>query len=104
MASPQEYLVGVYYFAGWWPQSPNKWTTAGRDWRPDYPGRIPILGQYNDQATMNREILAAAGHGVDFFQILLLIYAWNEFGEGGILAPTAGEKEMKLEVVREVFK
>jgi hypothetical protein len=34
---------------------------------------------------------------------MLLIYAWNEFGEGGIVAPTRGEKEMKLEVVREVF-
>ncbi len=34
---------------------------------------------------------------------MLLIYAWNEFGEGGILAPTRGEKEMKLEAVREVF-
>ena len=34
---------------------------------------------------------------------MLLIYAWNEFGEGGIIAPTQGEKEMKLEVIREVF-
>ena len=69
-ASPRDYLVGVYYFAGWWQKSPNKWTTAGHDWRPDYPGRIPTLGQYNDQQTMDQEILAAANHGVDFFQIL----------------------------------
>ena len=34
---------------------------------------------------------------------MLLIYAWNEFGEGGMVAPTAGEKTMKLEVVQEVF-
>jgi len=34
---------------------------------------------------------------------MLLIYAWNEFGEGGIMAPTQGEKEMKPEAVREVF-
>ena len=34
---------------------------------------------------------------------MLLIYAWNEFGEGGIMAPTRGEKEMKLEGVRDVF-
>jgi len=34
---------------------------------------------------------------------MLLIYAWNEFGEGGITAPTRGEKQMKLEAVREVF-
>lgn len=70
MASSADYLVGVYYFAGWWPKSTNNWTTAGHDWRPDYPGRIPILGQFNDQATMDREILVAASHGVDFFQIL----------------------------------
>jgi hypothetical protein len=34
---------------------------------------------------------------------MLLIYAWNEFGEGGIMAPTRGDKDMKLEAVREVF-
>ena len=70
MASRGDYLVGVEYFAGWWQKSPNKWTIGGCDWRPDYPGRIPLLGQYNDQETMDREILAASSHGVDFFQIL----------------------------------
>ncbi len=70
-SSPRnEYLVGIYYFAGWWQKSPNKWETEGHDWRPDYPGRVPLLGEYNNQATMDREILAAASHGVDFFQIL----------------------------------
>lgn len=34
---------------------------------------------------------------------MFLIYAWNEFGEGGIMAPTQGEKEMKLDAVKEVF-
>ena len=63
-------LVGVYYFAGWWEKSPNKWETGGRDWRLDYPERIPVLGQYNNQETMDREIIAASNHGVDFFQIL----------------------------------
>ncbi len=74
----QEYLVGVYYFAGWWQKSPNKWETAGRDWRQDYPQRIPLLGEHNDQATMDGEIIAAATHGVDFFQIL-----W--YPNGGLL-------------------
>ncbi len=64
------YLVGIYYFAGWWKESPNKWETGDHDWRADYPERIPLLGEYNDQATMDREILAASSHGVDFFQIL----------------------------------
>jgi len=36
-------------------------------------------------------------------QKMLLIYAWNEFGEGGFVAPTKGDKEMKLEAVHEVF-
>lgn len=68
-------LVGVNYFAGWWEELPNKWHGQGwraddPDWRPKYPGRVPLLGEYNDQATMDREILAAASHGVDFFAIL----------------------------------
>ncbi len=68
--SPPEYLVGAYYFAGWWREQPNKWTTAGHDWRADWPGRVPLLGEYNDQETIDREIVAAADHGVNFFQIL----------------------------------
>lgn len=31
------------------------------------------------------------------------IYAWNEFGEGGIMAPTRGDGYMKVEVLQEVF-
>ncbi|MBP6963932.1 MAG: hypothetical protein KBC96_05945 [Armatimonadetes bacterium] len=65
-----EYLVGVYYFAGWWRDLPNKWNVGGRDWRADFPARVPTLGEYNTQLTMNREIIAASSHGVDFFQIL----------------------------------
>ena len=70
LAESREYLVGVYYFAGWWRQTPNKWMVDGHDWRPDYPGRVPTLGEYNELSTMDREIAVAASHGVDFFQIL----------------------------------
>jgi hypothetical protein len=70
LVSHNDYLVGIYYFAGWWQKSPSKWVTTGRDWRLDYPDRIPLLGEYNHQATMDREIIAASGHGVSFFQIL----------------------------------
>jgi len=71
-------LVGINYFAGWWKPFPNKWhrhkssldTDQGQDWRPDFPERVPLLGQYNDQETMDKEIVAAADHGVDFFPIL----------------------------------
>lgn len=63
-------LVGAYYFAGWWEPLPNKYAPHGKDWREDYPERVPVLGQYNDQPTMDKEIVAAAEFGVDFFQIL----------------------------------
>jgi hypothetical protein len=63
------YLVGVYYFAGWWREHPNKYFEESRDWRLNYPDRRATLGAYNEQATMDREIDAASGHGVSFFQI-----------------------------------
>ena len=64
-------LVGISYFAGWWEELPNKWHGRdGKDWRSHYPERIPLLGEYNTQETMNKEIIAAAEHGVDFFAIL----------------------------------
>jgi hypothetical protein len=67
----QEILVGINYFAGWWKPLPNKWHGRdGEDWRPKFPERVPRLGEYNDQPTMDREIAAAAEHGVDFFAIL----------------------------------
>ncbi len=71
----KEVLVGVNYFAGWWKELPNKWHGQGwklgqPDWRPEFPERVPTLGEYNDQATMDREIIAASSHGVDFFAIL----------------------------------
>jgi hypothetical protein len=65
-----EYLVGVYYFSGWWREQPIKYLTAGVDWRTNYPGRIALLGEYNEQETMDREIAAAATNGINFFQIL----------------------------------
>ncbi len=64
-------LVGVNYFAGWWKPLPNKWNVpVGNDWREKYPGRVPLLGQYNEQETMDREIAVASEYGVDFFQFL----------------------------------
>jgi hypothetical protein len=69
-AAAPEYLVGVYYFSGWWRAQPNKWVVDGQDWRKDWPTRVPLLGKYNEQATMDREIAIAADHGVHFFQML----------------------------------
>jgi hypothetical protein len=70
LSSEPEYLLGVYYFSGWWREQPNKYFTTGHDWRGDWPERVPLLGEYNEQPTMDREILAAAGNGISFFQIL----------------------------------
>ena len=69
---PDRPLVGVSYFAGWWPQSPNKWEAGNprADWRPKFPDRVPLLGEFNTQETMDKEIAAAVDHGVDFFAIL----------------------------------
>lgn len=36
-------------------------------------------------------------------QPAVIIYAWNEFGEGGILAPTAGWGSMMVTTVGQVF-
>ena len=36
-------------------------------------------------------------------QGIFTIYAWNEFGEGGIVAPTRSEQTMKLDAIRAVF-
>jgi hypothetical protein len=71
----KDILVGVSYFAGWWKELPNKWHGQGwkvgqPDWRPHFPERVPTLGEYNEQATMDKEIIAASDHGVDFFAIL----------------------------------
>ena len=66
-------LVGINYFAGWWTGAGDKWLepwNASVDWRSLYPERVPLLGEYNSQATMDAEITAAADAGVDFFQIL----------------------------------
>ena len=70
VAAPPEYLVGVYYFSGWSRQPPDRWVIEGQDWRNDWPARVPLLGEYNEQETMDREIAAAADHAVHFFQIL----------------------------------
>lgn len=68
--SSESILVGAVYFNGWWEESPNKWETGGVDWRADYPERIPLLGEYNTQETMDAEIAAAAQYGIDYFNIL----------------------------------
>lgn len=70
-AQEQRPLVGVSYFAGWWEALPNKWhDVEGKDWRLRFPERVPLLGEYNTQEVMDKEIVAAAEHGVDFWAML----------------------------------
>ena len=65
-----DYLIGINYFNGWERNAPNRWQRDGRDWRLDFPERIPITGCYNDPETMYADIEAASEKGVDFFQML----------------------------------
>ncbi len=66
----REFLVGINYFSGWWRSLPNKYVVDAIDWRSDYPERVALLGCYNDQETMDHEIIAASEHTVDFFLML----------------------------------
>lgn len=66
-----EYLVGCEYFAGWLNKEPNSWFWKdGTDWRPLFPERLPVNGQWVDAETMRKDIDIAAANGVDFFSIL----------------------------------
>jgi hypothetical protein len=82
-APPDRPLIGASYFAGWWRPLPNKWNydPAIGDWRARFPDRVPLLGEYNDQPTMDKEIVAAAEHGIDFFLILWYYNGPNESQE-----------------------
>ncbi len=80
---PRRTLIGVSYFAGWWKPLPNKWNYSPKvgDWRPRFPERVPLLGEYNTQETMDKEIVVAAKHGVDFFLILWYYNGPNDTAE-----------------------
>ena len=64
-----EYNIGAYYFAGWWREpAPAHYLNLGLDWRPSWPERKPLLGWYDDrQWVIDKEILLASSHGIDFF-------------------------------------
>ena len=59
-----------------------------------YPSQLSLQ---NRSSVLN---FAIVGTGV---QPAVIIYAWNEFGEGGILAPTVGWGDMMVTTVGEVF-
>lgn len=69
---PSKYLIGAYYFAGWFrdpkPSGYLQPPGVGPDWRPSFPEREPWTGWYDDQqALVDQEIGLAAAGGLDFF-------------------------------------
>ena len=85
--------------AGW---NPRPWQS---DKRPCFA--FPTREQWTDTLKQMKTDLKKGVYGFPLpdggVQPAFTIYAWNEFGEGGILAPTRGDRTMKLEVIRDVF-
>ncbi len=74
---PRTTLVGVHYFAGWYPGPWSHWLypteplLKRKSWVPDYPGRIPLGGNYTtNQSTVEADLADADRYGIDFFEVL----------------------------------
>ena len=84
-----------------------------RPWEEAAPSfAAPTREEWAAALAQARDLVSAPGNRVfglpdasapNLVRPALSIYAWNEFGEGGVLAPTAGDGFMKLEVLKEVF-
>jgi hypothetical protein len=96
--SPKPYVPCVP--AGW---DPRPW----RDSRPSFAlpeerewlSALLDVRKHLDRYPMKLGVPA----GKDQLQKMILIYAWNEFAEGGFIAPTQGDGGMKLNVIQKVF-
>ena len=64
-----EYVIGTYYFSGWWRNPvPAHYLNGGSDWRVTYPERKPTIGWYDDaQCLMDQQIILASDGGITFF-------------------------------------
>jgi hypothetical protein len=87
--------------AGW---NPRPW--RGHAKRPAFT--LPTKAQWTRELKrMARDLENLSNMGIKLNngkrQKIFTIYAWNEFGEGGTVAPTQGQKYMKLEGIKEVF-
>ena len=86
-----------YLMAGW---DPSPWyeTKVGMFFkmpsREEWRTTLQNLKNYLDENPASN-----VEKGVKMFTI----YAWNEYGEGGIMAPCVGEGTMKLEELKQVF-
>ena len=81
-----------------------------RPWHPNDLGcTFPTRAQWEAELrTVRAQALKEPGFGFpggpeNSTVKALTIYAWNEYGEGGIVSPTRGEGWMKLEAIKSVF-
>ena len=73
--APSKTLVGIHYFAGWYPGPFSHWNLgplpSKTSWTPQFPGRIPLLGNFTTNlSTIEAELRVADANGVDFFSVL----------------------------------
>jgi hypothetical protein len=94
-----------YLAAGW---NPRPWTHPGA--APHYHRffEFPTRADFENELNEMREALVKhPSLGLPkkdgTRQKIFTIYAWNEFGEGGIVSPTKGRGTMMLESIRSVF-
>ena len=94
-----------YLPAGW---NPRPWTYPKA--APHYQRffTFPTHAEFTGELRMMKQTLARhRSLGLPkrdgTMQKAFTIYAWNEFGEGGIVAPTKGRETMMLEAIDEVF-
>lgn len=84
-----------------------------RPWEEQSPSfKPPTQGEWEAALVQVRDFVLAEGNSKFGFpddtapsgiQPAVCIYAWNELGEGGILAPTVGQGTMMLDTVAKVF-
>jgi hypothetical protein len=95
----------IPFMAAGWNSRPWGYSASHAN-RPDFT--MPTKDQWTRELTRvayDLQNLSNMGLKLDdgTRQKIFTIYAWNEFGEGGIVAPTQGQKYMKLEGIKEVF-
>lgn len=82
---------------------------TGVSWIPDITSKS--MAEYHEQPT-TKELAAHLEQALAFLEEhptaavarTVLIYAWNEFDEGGWLCPTLGEGTARIEAVRKVLE
>jgi hypothetical protein len=94
-----------YLAAGW---NPRPWTHPGAAPHHRRFFEFPTREEFRGELQAMKEALAdhpslGLPKKDGTRQKAFTIYAWNEFGEGGIVAPTRGNGSMMLECIREVF-